>query len=464
MIIEVESDLKITDINVEEKDKLIKYLKANLEIDNPEFYKLEKLGKYTGKTERRLILYQRLQNGFLLPFGALQDIYNLFKDDSNADFDLKIKYKDKIDFKSNIKPYDYQEEAIQKILKRKNGVLVAPCGAGKTEMALETIARIGKSTLWLTHTGELLKQSKERAEKLFDLPKSAFGTITAGKINIGSHITFATVQTLSKIDLEKLKDQWGTIVVDECHRVGGTPTQLMMFYKCLSKLSARHKIGVTATPKKSNGLEKSMFSLLGKLIYEIPKETVASKLCPVEIFPLPTNYKPVISDITKTDGTIDYMKCIDDLCKNEERNNFINCVIDSIAKKNQSCIILSERVSHLEYLNNLRKDSMILTSKSKNRDEIINWFKNGKIKILFATYQMLAEGFDYKDLDCLVLATPQKNERIITQSCGRVARKSDKKQIGTIYDLVDDFGLYQGMWKARQRIYKKNDYQVFNFI
>lgn len=459
MKIEVGKDIKITEMNIEQEEKLKSFLVNNLEIDNPEFYKLQKMGKWTGKTARRLILYQKLQNGFLVPFGAFKSIYSLFR---NEKFIPCFRNHEKLDFKSKIIPYDYQEEAINMAVLKANGVLVAPCGAGKTEMALEIIARIGKPALWITHTKELLKQSKERAMKLYDIPKDGFGEITDGKVNVGKYITFATVQTLSKIDLLSLQDQWGTIIVDECHRIGGTPTNLMMFYKCLSQLSARYKIGVTATPKKSNGLDATMYSLLGDKIIEIPKSVVEDKLCPVEIIGVPTNYKPDIEQITKTDGTIDNSKFINELCKNEIRNDLILKIVNEIIDENKNCIVLSERISHLEYLNSLCADSCIVTSKSKNRDEILKLFKSGKVKVLFATYQMMAEGFDYKDLDALVLATPQKNERIVTQACGRVARKSEKKEKGVVYDLIDDFGMCYGAWSKRKNIYKKNNYKILN--
>lgn len=460
MKIKVGNNIEVTEMNSIQSQKLIHYLKSKLEIDNPDFYKLQKSGKWTGGTERRLILYQKVKNGFLIPFGSLQDIYYLFKGEAN--FELEFKKVENVNFNSKIKPYDYQEQAIEMAIRKKNGVIIAPCGAGKTEMALEIIARVKKPALWITHTKELLNQSKERALSLFDIPKECFGEITNGKVNIGTHITFATVQTLSKINLEDIKNAFGIIVVDECHRVGGTPTNLMMFYKCLSQLACRYKIGVTATPKKTNGLEATMYSLLGNKIIEIPKEVVDEKLCPVEVYKVNTNYELNINDITKTDGTIDYTKFINSLCKDDFRNDVINLIIREILRENKNCIVLSERVKHLEILNSSRNDSLILTSKSKNRNEILESFKSGKTKVLFSTYQMLAEGFDYKDLNCLVLATPQKNERIVTQACGRVARKSDKKQKGEIYDLVDDFGMCYGMWKKRKSIYKKNGYEIID--
>lgn len=88
-----------------------------------------------------------------------------------------------------------------------------PAGSGKTQTALELIARLGYRALWITHTIDLLNQSYNRAKD--NMENIGLGKIVSGKIEIGSHITFATVQTLSKIDLSEYTDMFDVIVVDE---------------------------------------------------------------------------------------------------------------------------------------------------------------------------------------------------------------------------------------------------------
>lgn len=457
MRVVIGAEIFITDLKMEEFSKIESFLKSRFIIINPSFFKLQNSTKFKRNIPQYITLYLRVKNGFLIPFGGLKTVFVFLKNFHNVKYEVLTSKNEnlKIKYNSKIIPYDYQEKAIQKMLLAKNGVLVAPCGAGKTEMALEIVSRIGKTTLWITHTQDLLKQSLERAMNNFDIPKRCFGTITQGKIDIGTHITFATVQTLSKIDLQKIKNVFDVIIVDECHRVGGSPTNIMMFYKCLSNLNARYKIGITATPKH-DGLEKSMYCLLGDLVYEIPKQAVQSKLCKVKVETISTNYNANINNITNPDGTINYAKMINDLCDDVERNHLILKYIGNL----QRCIVLSERVSHLEKLKIMLRGSKaeILTSKTKNRKQIIEDFKNGKIDILLSTYQLMSEGFDCPTLEYLVFATPQKNERIVTQACGRVARKCDGKKQGTIIDFVDDFFMYKKMRKLRERIYKKNNY------
>ena len=185
-----------------------------------------------------------------------------------------------------------------------------PCGSGKTQTMLELISEIGNKTLWLTHTKDLLTQSKKRAIDNLNLKSHQIGTITEGKVSIGTHITFATVQTMSKLDLRKYESEWNTIVVDEAHHCIGSPTKVMMFYKVLTALNARYKFGLTATPTRNDGLEDSMFALIGDIIHETPQSEV--KTCPISVFVKETGFEIKNKrEYTDVDGTIIYNKLID---------------------------------------------------------------------------------------------------------------------------------------------------------
>lgn len=106
---------------------------------------------------------------------------------------------------------------------------------------------------------------KARAEQYMD--ESLIGTITEGKVSIGKGITFATIQTLCRLDLAQYKYLWDVIVVDECHRCSGTPTAMTQFYKVLNSLSARHKFGLSATVHRSDGMIAATYALLGQVVY-----------------------------------------------------------------------------------------------------------------------------------------------------------------------------------------------------
>lgn len=199
-------------IRINNADKnILKYCKENLEIDNPQFAQNERLGFPTYNIPRRLYWYEKHGNDYILPFGCFKDIYKLYP--IKEDYSLKCLNPNIIYYKSNIKLFDYQEKAKNEALKSKNGVIVMPAGSGKTQTALQLISELGLKTLWITHTYDLLNQSYDRAKS--NLENVELGKIAAGKIDIGTHITFATVQTLVKLDLASLKNEWDCIVVDE---------------------------------------------------------------------------------------------------------------------------------------------------------------------------------------------------------------------------------------------------------
>lgn len=463
MDIKVSNKIEITNPN----NNIVEWCKENLILSNPEFQKKQRMGLWVGNTPRQIVLYETDGNKILLPFGCLRSIWRLCNDEDRKNIEPQICGLRHISYGSNINTYDYQEKAVREAIRARNGVVVMPCGAGKTQTALEIISRIGGKALWLTHTQDLLNQSMSRAKSVFDIDKHNYGTITGGKVNIGNAITFATVQTMSKLDLRQYKHCWDVVVVDECHKAIGSPTKVMQFYLVLSNLSARYKYGLTATPKRSDGLEKSMFALLGDVICEIPKSAVEDTTCPVEIKLVHTGYVPDLDVALAGDGTINYTSLVNDMISNEDRFQKVVDVCNK-CKEEGATLVLANRVEYLQRLKENFKQSeaiclsnMGTTKMAKTvRKESLRMLNDGDIKIVFATYQLAKEGLDVPSLKYVVFATPEKDEIIVTQSAGRVGRKADGKTHGTVVDILDDFGMYHGWFNKRKRWYKKLGYKV----
>ena len=454
MVITVGNKLKVSNAT----DEMVRWCKRNLILNNPDFHKLERMGKWTGNTPRYIFLFEKVGADLYLPFGCLQQVWSLYG--QTCPFEPVFCPFERINYQSGISLYSYQEKAAQAILQAKNGVVVMPCGAGKTQTALEAVSRIGGRTLWLTHTQDLMNQSLNRAKSCLEIDSKTFGTITGGKVNIGTSLTFATVQTMSKLDLREYENAFDAIIVDECHHAIGSPTRVMQFYKVLSSLSARYKIGLTATPKRADGLERSMFALLGGIICEISKDEVKHTTCPVEVHGIKTGYKPDYDAVLAGDGTLNYAQLVDDLTHNEERFEFVKSVIPKT-----STLVLANRVEYLQRLCDEYEGNAICLStlgqskKAKEiRKESLRKLDSGEIDCIFATYQLAKEGLDCPNLRYVVLATPEKDETTVTQAVGRVGRKADGKEVGIVLDLVDDFGMLYGWAKKRRSYYKKNDY------
>lgn len=439
--------------------ELIHWARKNLIIPNPEYSKKQRMGLWTGNTEPQLYLFYVDGDTLALPCGTGKEIRQFISGDTVIQQDLAD--NGRIEYPGQVPLYEYQERAVEAMRKAGCGILQSPCGSGKTQMGIALAARIGRKTLWVTHTADLLTQSYERAEQYY--PRELLGKITAGRVQIGSHLTFATVQTLSKLDLQKYKYTWDVIIVDECHRVSGTPSGMKMFYRVMSSLAARYKYGLSATVHRSDGLIKSTFAVLGNVRYQVPDEAVAEKTMQVRILRRDTGVQ-INRVCLDTDGTLVYSKLMEYLIENTKRNNQI--LSDLIENQKHFNLILSDRLLHLQQIMaampvEIRQYAVMIdgkmTSKKAKADRIraIEEMRSGEKHFLFASYNLAKEGLDIPRLDRLYLVTPKKDYAVVTQSIGRIARVFDGKVDAVCYDYVDDIQFCENQWKRRKTSYRK---------
>lgn len=445
--------------------EILRWSKQNLVLDNPQKIKAERMGHWTGNIPSKLYLYEMDGGKLVLPFGVLREVLPFYElREASSSFVEHPVISVPVD---GLGLYEYQAEAVDKMLSARYGILQAPAGSGKTQMGIAIAVTRRRKTLWLTHTIDLLEQSYNRARQFID--EKYLGKITAGRAQLGEFMTFATIQTLSKMDLSLYKDTFDTVIVDECHRVAGTPTAVTQFSKVLNALAAPHKYGLSATVHRSDGMIRATTALLGQVVYEVPKSAVADKICPVYIQKVETDYFPSDSALN-FDGTINYANLINDLSSSDERNKLI-CDILSKMKPTDSALVLSSRVGQLYDLYDalpewVKQDAAVIDGKmvSKTakalRSQYIDEMRSGKKTILFATYQLAKEGLDIPCLNKLILATPEKDFAVITQSVGRVARCFDGKTHGVVYDLVDKSKYCINAFKKRCRIYREGGYTI----
>lgn len=437
--------------------EILSWCHAHLKLNNPEYAKKARMGFYLGNTPKFLYLYEVHGDEIILPYGTLKQIKPLIQ---NAIVKSDFKPYESIDYGQAIPLYPYQEEAVQAVKKAHYGILQSKAGSGKTQMGIALIKEFGRRALWLCHTLDLVNQSKERAERYMD--KSLIGTISAGKVNIGRGVTFATVQTMCKLDLSQYKNMWDVIIVDECHHVAGTPTQLSMFVKVLNNLSARHKFGLSATVHRADGLLPATFAILGEIVYTVPDESVADRVVNVGILPIGTGIG-YGRECLNTDGTVNYTKLINYIANHPARNKLI--LDEIIANKDKSCVILSDRLEQLETLinslpNDMRGQAVMIhggmvTKQAKiERTQGLEDMRTGKKKYLFATYSLAREGLDVPRLERLFMASPIKDKAWVIQSIGRIARVFDGKSDPICYDFVDSIKHLEKMYKKRCSIYR----------
>ena len=456
MQVNVANVLTVTDPS----EDLRSWCRHNLIINNPEYAKKARMGFWTGNTPRTLSLYEENGNQLILPFGVLKTVPAIIW--QSAEFTADFEPAKAVNFNAEVPLYDYQEDAVQAMIEAKYGILQSAAGSGKTQMGIALATRLGVKTLWLCHTLDLVRQSKERAELY--MSKNLMGFIKEGKVDIGSGITFATVQTMSKLDLPRYKNEWDCIITDEVHRVSGSPTSVTQYQRVLNNLSARHKYGLSATVHRSDGMIAATYALVGEIAYKVPDEAVADKIMKVGIYPVgtetPSSYK-----MLNTDGTLNYTRMITYLTEEDNRNALIAQHI--IENRDKSCLILSDRLEHLERLiarlpSDMRSKAVMISGKMTSktgkaqREQALEDMRTGSKKYLFATYSLAKEGLDIPRLERLFLTTPQKDYAVITQSIGRIARTFEGKADPIAYDFVDNIPYLIKSYKKRCTTYKKN--------
>ena len=455
MHIAVSNTLTVT----EPTPEMMMWCKRNLVITNPEYAKKARIGFWWGDTPKTLSLFEVRGNELILPFGVLRSLPRDVTD--NAVFDSEFAPYRAVDFKADVPLYDYQETAVQAMIDAKYGILQSAAGSGKTQMGIALAVRLKRRTLWLCHTLDLVKQSRDRAKQY--MSEDLMGTITEGKVNIGEAITFATIQTMCKLDLSQYKDYWDCIIIDEVHRVSGSPTAVTQYQKVLNSLSARHKYGLSATVHRSDGMIQATYALVGEIAYQVPDEAVADKIMKVGIYPVGTGVQ-MSREALNTDGTLNYSKLITYLTEDATRNGLITGYL-SVDKR--PSLILSDRLNHLEELMSLlpadmQKDAVMISGKmttkkgKAQREQALEDMRTGKKKYLFATYSLAKEGLDVPCLERLYLTTPQKDYAVVTQSIGRIARTFEGKADPIAYDFVDDIAYLVKSYKKRCTTYRKN--------
>ncbi len=463
------------DIRIENPTPDIRvWCKEYLTFTNPEYSQLMRMGKENTIRYRhipeKLAVYSEDGDILTVPFGCLNALRTRIERGSDKIYQSFNK-PSPISFK-NAKAqgidsfYDYQEDTINSALEAKGGVLVAGCGAGKTYLGMELVRRLGQRALWLCHTGDLLRQAKDDLLKLY--PMAKIGLTTEGELKIGEDITIATVQTMSKIDPYLYKDKFNVIICDECAHVCGTPTKLKMFTSVISKIPARYKFGLTATPVRADGLINAMYAYIGtnpngtfSPTYKVDRERVNTMEAEHIKLEIESGFNESnMWRIYDTSGMLDYNKLITELGANQARNEFIVDNIVKCDKEHRKQIVLCLRVDHCERLVEMLQkrgvNALLCVGRvtAKQREKIlkqqVDW------DVIVATYALLKEGVSIKELDTLHFCSPAKEKGLIVQCAGRIERYLEGKKQPIIYDYVDmDVPYCVNAYKKRKTALKK---------
>jgi len=288
-------------------------------------------------------------------------------------------------------------------------LVVLPCGGGKTVcfayMASEHIKKHNGYVWFLVHRGELIKQTEDTF-KTFGLQNS--------------NILIAMVQTISRHPDRYHEPTM--IIFDEAHHASAT-----MWQRIIERYKHVPIIGLTATPTRLNGLP--LGNVFDTLVVGVTSEWLMQHgyLCNYDY------YAPKIIDYNFTVKGSDYdMEQVSNLFVKSKIYGEISRYIDS----NRKTIIYCPSIAYSENIANLIPDIVHFdgNTPAHTREQIVDDFRVGKIRVL-SNVDLIGEGFDVPDCDCVMLLRPTMSTALYIQQAMRCLRPSDGKR-AVIYDFV----------------------------
>jgi superfamily II DNA or RNA helicase len=444
----------------------LKNIQRKYRCDNPAFAQAQSLrdkGKWVDIPDTHVYachtipFWHKWGGGLMIPRGIDLSEYEDLHHVSHTTFGLAPSFI----FREGIQLRDYQQDAVRKWQTAGcEGIIVAPCGAGKTMMGLGAMQICDQKTIVLVHTSDLAVQWKERIAAQLTTEDGSSSVPTGDDVNVTMYgngtkddtgdIVIASFQTLARMrfdDLLEFGKQFGLCIVDEAHHVPASTFSAVMF-----GMPARARLALTATPDRPDGLSDIMYWHFGSAVKQIhTTDLIASGrvLAPkVQFFA--TLWKP------KVDG--EWTKLIKGMVEDQERNAKILDMVERFCRGGRQVLVLSDRVNHCQQLAEAMAErgipaaTLVGKMTKKQRAEVLELADKRELLAVFAT-TVADEGLDLPGLDTLILTTPTKSMGRIQQRIGRIMRYAENKRDPLVIDCVDAVKALFYMHKKRSRFY-----------
>ena len=445
----------------------ISYLKRLASFTNPKFYELQKLRMpiFYKTTPRIISCFDEDDRFLILPRGCMEKIKEICEK-SNVKLIIKDKREQgtEVDYKFNGKLNRKQEKAMNDLTSHETGVLCATTGFGKTVIGAKIISELKTNTLVIVNRYNLLDQWKERLSYFLDINKKEIGQCGASKEILNGKLDVASFQSLFKKDnLEELVQNYGLVIVDECHHVAA-----FSFEKVLKAIRSKYVYGLTATPTRKDGWHKIIYMQCGDIRVRVSnKELKQNKEMEHTVIVKKTNYKYILNE---EQDKILISEILNDMCHNVFRNSMIIEDIKKCIEEGRTPIVLTERVEHLKILKEglddlnipivIYKGNMGKKKTKEIHDIIKEADENNKPRIILATSSSIGEGFDDSRLDTLFLTMPVSWKGRIIQYVGRLHREHEDKEKVVVYDYLDNMKILEKMYNRRLKGYKIAGYEI----
>ena len=451
-------------------------------VRNPVFYKNQAIGMSNFDTSQWIYLGKDHLSGYIeIPRGLYGEL-TAKADEAGIPYEVSDERQSgrqiHVTFRGELR--EEQRPALAELARYDNGILQAATAFGKTVVCSALIAEKKVNTLILLESSALIDQWKDALEQFLDIDeelpeyrtktgrvrvrKSLIGKLQGAHDSMTGIVDIAMAGSLCKKgEWHPMLDRYGMVIVDECHHAASD-----RIAEVLKTVRAKYVYGVTATPKRSDGLEKINYMLLGPIRYTYTaKEKVKAQGIPHLVYPRFTRTVPprgIAAEKMHPNEAYEILR------HNEVRDGQILADVKACIQAGRTPVILSRYKDHSERLYEQVKgyaDRVFLmtgnNSKKEHRRirEQMQETSPEETLALVATGSLIGEGFDFPRLDTLIMATPVSFQSVVEQYAGRLNRDYAGKENVIVYDYVDaHIPMFDKMYLKRLKAYRQIGYEL----
>lgn len=366
----------------------------------------------------------------------------------------------------------YQKNAVNaavaffksKLVDGENAIEILPTGSGKSLIIANIALQLGEPILIFQPSKEILEQNYAKVAS-YGFVQCGIWSASFGRKELAP-ITFCTIGSVIR-HLSVLKG-FKYCLIDECHLVNANGGM----YETMIKTLGVKVIGLTATPYRLD--HDSFGSVLRFLTRTQPRifsrvihVTQVSELLKLGYLAHLNYYQLEMIDKSKlvvNSTGLDYTE--DSLRKEYQRSKFADSLESVIIRlmrvKRTRILVFTHFVEEAAQLAKKLPNTVFLTGETpkKQREKILNDFKAGRIHCV-ANVGVLTTGFDYPELDTIVLGRPTRSLALYYQMVGRAIRPYPNKQ-GWIVDLCDTYSLFGKVENLEIRLEGKTKWAIWN--
>jgi DNA excision repair protein ERCC-3 len=336
---------------------------------------------------------------------------------------------------------DYQRDAADTFyaggdVRGGSGVIVLPCGAGKTIVGIAAMAQVQRSVLVLTTSITAVKQWRREILDKTDLPEDQVTEYTGETKDIGP-VTIATYQILAfrpdkkeEFPHFKIFDQrdWGLIIYDEVHLL---PAPV---FRVTAQIQARRRLGLTATLVREDGREEDVFSLIGPKKYDVPWRELESRGWIAEA--TCTEVRVALPDALRMEYAVaEWRHKYRIASENPAKDDIVGQLLERY--RGARVLIIGQYLKQLRQLCKRFEIPLIMgQTSSQEREDLYGKFRKGEVRNLILS-KVGNFAIDLPDANVLIQVSGTFGSRQEeAQRLGRILRPKSGGEVAHFYTLV----------------------------